>query len=460
MTTASLRPPALELRDVPASHPWDTIRRASRLISRRVGLVRRVLESCYQAQDPAVFTTGLVLSDFTRSMNGGRAISASGAGDTAEAALAAAIGEAVERQCSSTFDRDEMVVGSFEELGDDAASPDALRLLSREQTERFGPRGPVYFDERSRIRWVWGYSLTARRPRLVPASLVYLNFRALEGEANIGENASTGLAAGATREEAILSGLLETVERDAYMIAWMHRQPGRLIDVDDDALQDILRHSLFAGRPGVDVKIFDLTTDVPISVVYTIMRRRAEFGPVPCQGLASRLDPRRATRKSLHEAAQNFPFMRSLMVTEKDWQPAEDFSNLTTFDYHFLAYLKRPELVPPALAFFDACQERVALSALPNRSTGRVLGDIEDCVKSLANAGYETIVVDITTPDIADVGLSVVRVLVPGLVPIHGNHLRPFLGVRRLYDVPHRLGWEARGWSPDAGLNPAPHTFP
>lgn len=460
MTTALRHPPALELRDVPASGPWDTIRRASRLISRRVGLIRQVFESCYQAQDPAVFTTGLKLSDFTRSVNGGKTISASGAGDSAEAALAAAIGEAAERQCSSTFDRDEMVLGSFEELAGDAVPPDTLRLFSREQTERFAPGGPVYFDERSRIRWVWGYSLTERCPRLVPASLVYLNFRALEGEANIGENASTGLAAGATREEAILSGLLETIERDAYMLAWMHRQPGRRLDVDDGDLQDVLKRRLFADRPGVDVKLFDLTTDVPVPVVYTIMRRRAELGPVPCQGLASRVAPRRAVRKSLHEAAQNFPFIRGLMAAEKDWWPAEDFSNVTTFDYHFLTYLKRPELVPPALDFFDACEDRVALSAVPDHSTGRVLGDIEYCVRSLARAGYETIAVDITTPDIADVGLSVVRVVVPGLVPIHGNHLRPFLGVRRLYEAPYRIGWDRRGWSPEAGLNHVPHTFP
>jgi ribosomal protein S12 methylthiotransferase accessory factor len=217
---------------------------------------------------------------------------------------------------------------------------------------------------------------------------------------------------------------------------------------------------LWADRPSVDVKFFDLTTDVSIPVVFVVMRRQAELGPVPCQGIASRLSPRHAVRKCIHEAGQNFPFIRNLMASEKDWHPAPDFSNLTTFDYHFLAYLKRPDLVPQAFAFYDECADRIALSKLPDRSSGRALADIEYCVRRLEQAGYEAIVVDITSPDIAEVGLSVVRVIVPGLVPLHGNHLRPFLGVRRLFEAPSRLGWDPPRMSSETELNPWPHPFP
>jgi ribosomal protein S12 methylthiotransferase accessory factor len=177
------------------------------------------------------------------------------------------------------------------------------------------------------------------------------------------------------------------------------------------------------------------------------MRRRAECGPVICLGAASRLSPALAVRKSVQEAGQNFPLLRNLLSHEKDWRPASDFSNVTTFDYHYLTYIQRPDLVAPAFAFFDACQERVALSEMRDRSTRRVLGDIETCVALLRSAGHEVIVADVTTPEIADVGFSVVRVVVPGLVPLHGNHRRPFLGVRRLA-------------APPSGLNPYPHPFP
>jgi ribosomal protein S12 methylthiotransferase accessory factor len=216
-----------------------------------------------------------------------------------------------------------------------------------------------------------------------------------------------------------------------------------------------MRTRLWTDRSSVDVQLFDLTTDIGIPVVFAIMRRSAEIGPVPCQGLAARLGPQRAARKAIHEAGQNFPFIRNLLTNEKEWRPADDFSNVTNFDYHFLTYLRRPDLVPAALAFFDACDRRVALSAMPDRSTGRILGDIESAVARLRALGHETIVVDVASPDVAEVGLSVVRVLVPGLAPLHGNHTRPFFGVRRLVDAPQRFGW-----STDGGFNPMPHTFP
>jgi ribosomal protein S12 methylthiotransferase accessory factor len=460
MKLAPPRPADLELRDVPASDVWESIWRGSRLISPKVGLIRRVAMTRYQAQDPLVFSTGVLPADFARFMSDGQALKAGGAGEDAATALMAAIGEAAERHCSYFFDRDEMVFGTYRELAPDAVDPDLLRLFSCEQIERFGPRGPEYFDESSRICWMWGHSLNARRPRLVPASLVYLNYRAAEDEARIGLNASTGLAAGSTREEAILGGLLEIIERDAFTIAWMHRRAGRRIEVDDEDSLKSLRLRLWSDRPSVDLKIFDLTTDLPIPVVFLVMRRQAEFGPVACVGTASRVSPRQALCKCILEAGQCFPYFRYLMDCEKDWQPAPDFSNLTTFDYHCLSYLKRPELVSQAFAFCDECTDRVALSALPDHSTGRVLADLEHCVARLGEAGYEVIVTDITTPDIAEVGLSVVRVIVPGLVPLHGQHARPFLGVRRLFEVPLRLGWNRRGWNPENGLNPFPHPFP
>jgi ribosomal protein S12 methylthiotransferase accessory factor len=453
-------PSEIELRDVPASDPWETIRRGSRLISRKVGLIRQIAEGRFQAQDPIVFTAGVVPSDFSRCVSDGQALKAAGAGDTAAMALVAAIGEAVERHCACFSNGNDMVFGAFRELGEDAVSPDLLRLFSREQIERFGPGGPAYFDESSPIRWVWGYSLSDHRPRLVPASFVYLNHRPGPEEAAIGVHASTGLASGATREEAILSALLETVERDAFTIAWMHRQAGRRIEIDDDELQRIVRVRLWADRPGVDVSFFDLTTDVPIPVVFLVMRRQSERGPVVCLGAASRLSPGRAVRKCIQEGGQNFPLIRNLLAIEKQWQPAPDFSTLTTFDYHFLTYLKRPDLVPEAFGFYDECEDRVALSHLPDHSTGRVLGDIEHCVTCLRRAGYEVIVADVTTPDIAEVGLSVVRVIVPGLVPLHSHHLRPFLGVRRIFEAPFRLEWNRRGWTAESGLNPFPHPFP
>ncbi len=460
MTPALPPPVAFELRDVAASDVYEAIRRGSRLISPRVGLIRRIDETRYLAQDPVVFCTGVVAADFARCLENGQAVKAGGAGPNAAVAVATAIAETVERHCTCFYDPDLLVEGSARELAPLAVSPELLRFFTREQLEHFGKGAPAHFDDDTRLRWAWGYSLTRRTPRLVPASRVYMNYRPLPGEARIGHSASTGLAAGLTREEAILSALLELVERDAVTIAWLQGWAGRRIDVDDLDTAASLRTRAWTDRRSVDVRAFELATDLDIPAVLLVMRRQTEIGPVACVGSAARLSARQALLKSMHEAAQNFPYLRYVLEGEKHWQPAPDFSNLETFDHHFLTYLKRPELVPQGFAFLDRCPLRVPLSQIPDGSTGRVLGDLECCLARIEKAGYEVIACDLTTPDVAEVGFSVVRVVIPGLMPLHSHHRRPHLGVRRLFELPARLNWHRAGWDPMAGLNPLPHPFP
>ena len=70
---------------------------------------------------------------------------------------------------------------------------------------------------------------------------------------------------------------------------------------------------------------------------------------------------------------------------------------------------------------------------------------------------YEVAVIDLTSPDVFQMGMRVVRVLIPELVSLHGDHRYPFLGSRRIYDVPKMLGFKK---NTEGMLNPYPHPFP
>jgi ribosomal protein S12 methylthiotransferase accessory factor len=73
--------------------------------------------------------------------------------------------------------------------------------------------------------------------------------------------------------------------------------------------------------------------------------------------------------------------------------------------------------------------------------------DISLCQSLVEQNGMELLVLDQTR---ADVGLSVVKVFVPGL-----RHFWARLAPGRLYDVPVKLGWLTRPLSEDE-LNPLP----
>ena len=55
------------------------------------------------------------------------------------------------------------------------------------------------------------------------------------------------------------------------------------------------------------------------------------------------------------------------------------------------------------------------------------------CIETAAKHGLETLVLDLTRPDI---GLAVVKVIVPGL-----RHFWKRLAPGRLYEVPVNMGW-------------------
>jgi ribosomal protein S12 methylthiotransferase accessory factor len=453
--TSSRSHAAVELQDVSFSDPLTTIEIGRRLISSKVGLIRSISYGIYLPQDTFCMALGSSNTDLAH-LGISNSDKAGGGGESLETAMAATIGEAVERYCMLFYDKSEMPLAPYREVSDEAVSPDDLRLYSREQVAGKADHIRLdYFDEDSVIRWVSGYSLTHHRTRLVPATMVYLKYKLDDGEMAPGRNASTGLAAGATLEQAILTGLYEVIERDAFVIGWLQAKTGPRLVVDDPEIQASMTSRFHTDHPSVDFQIYDITLDIPAFSVFGVLRRPAEYGSVLCVSSVCRLKPRDAMRKCLREVGQGMPYLRFLREQLKDWEPADDYSDLTTFDHHYTHYSKRPELIPKAMAFCDEVRDEVKLSEIPDRSTGRLLGDLQLCLDMLKEAGYEVIVVDITTPDIRDLGLHVVRVMVPGLVPIHGNHNFPYLGVQRLHDIRKNMSWEE-----SEGLNPFPHPFP
>jgi ribosomal protein S12 methylthiotransferase accessory factor len=72
--------------------------------------------------------------------------------------------------------------------------------------------------------------------------------------------------------------------------------------------------------------------------------------------------------------------------------------------------------------------------------------------------GYDVIIVKLTTPEIEEVGFTVVRVIIPGLQPLDVRMDSRYLGGKRLYDVPVSLGYREKVY--EENMCPYPHPFP
>ena len=352
-----------------------------------------------------------------------------GKGRRPEQARMSALAEAIER-FSGVYQGDEARRRApQEELGDAAFPPSALLSYSERQyadrercnREASSPtrRIPVPYCSRTPIDWTPAWSLTCNARRYVPFSYCFSETPAGGGNEFCPQNGN-GAAAGTCLEEAILQGVLETVERDAVAVWWYNRitRPG----VDLCALQSPYFDRLQAEyrRRGCLLWVLDLTHDlgIPVFAALCCTSAKDRFSI----GFGCHLNPRLAIQRALTELNQLFDPDGELR-TPWDMNPAHPTHFL--FPEGFCA--ATCDLSPPA--------------------SEDIRDDISYCIDRLSNAGMELIVVDKTRPDL---GLSAVHVIVPGL-----RHFRPQLGPGRLYSVPKKMGWLAAENTEDE-MNPVP----
>lgn len=452
----------MNLTDAKHLSAAQALRRMEPVLSPRVGIGRNLCRLPTAALAPRLVLygvdaapTGPLGSRLPRATCGG-------AGLSPEEGQASALGELIESYCGAFLPPGAARFGSFTELRaeHELVEPERFALFSERQYRRPGfPFAP--FTRDTRVAWVEGYSLVRRRPLLVPASRVYMPYTLQPGERGIGSMTSTGTATGDSLARAILSALYEVVERDAFTISWLAQTPARAIDVRGSRSDEPLRR-LFEERfetPGLHYRVLDVTSDLGVATVYVILTQDRQPSPLYAVGAAARLDGKRAVQKALVEAVQGVPYITHLVDREPGWRPAPDFSNVLDFTHNARLYTVAPELAPKLLGIDDRIAHTVTLDALPRWDERGALAEVEEVAARLGARGYEAVVVDLTTPDIASLGLHVVRVVVPELATLHGSHRLPFLGCARLVDVPVRLGHRAAP-ADEASLEIYPHPFP
>ncbi len=87
------------------------------------------------------------------------------------------------------------------------------------------------------------------------------------------------------------------------------------------------------------------------------------------------------------------------------------------------------------------------------------MAQIDAVCERLARHGVSAFAVDVTSPDVAALGVSVARVVAPELCALDVSHRARFLGGARLYTAAHEAGLAPRDLVL-ADLNTLPHPFP
>jgi ribosomal protein S12 methylthiotransferase accessory factor len=304
---------------------------------------------------------------------------------------------------------------------------------------------PQPLDDDTAIWWSPLWSLTEGQFKYLPTEFLYYGVPR-RGDARYCFADSNGCAAGNTLEEAMFQGLLELFERDSVSIWWYNRLQRPAIDLDsfrEPLLDDVRQRHRDAGR---ELWALDLTADLDIPVIAVLSRRvdqPAGAGAARSDeimfGFGAHVDARIALLRACTEVNQ---FAASSMrLDPRNRHPGDDPDHWRW--WREATFLNQPFVQPLP----GPMRTRADFAARMGSHQDDIWADVQRCQQLLEARGLEVLMLDQTR---ADVGLPVVKMVVPGL-----RHYYARFAPGRLYDVPVELGWLTRPTA-ESDLNPIP----
>jgi ribosomal protein S12 methylthiotransferase accessory factor len=447
-----IHPSATELvkaagRDATALHELT-----DQLVSPRTGMIAEFAVASRDATEPPqpqVWHARLANHCFASEIDETH-LSCSGKGMTREQAWTSCLGEAVERYSGGCWDPDEVVSCRRRDLPGRSIDPRELVLYRSEQYANL-PYAP--YDSESVLRWVRGRSLVHDDEVWLPAIAVFMEFQVQSEEEFLFPVTSNGLAAGPTLGDAVLSAVCEVLERDAVMIAWLARLPGTRLDPRRHPDADVRRLARGYRRRGVELVLYQVPTDHPVSVIMAIaFQDGGHGGPCATVGLGASIDQVAAARSAVLEVGQVRPAFRARARTHDAQRIAELVADpMLTESLEDHALLYADPAMRSAFAFLNGPWGTWAAPRAPGMEEA-----LSELIAHFRASGGDMLYVNLTPQDLEPLGLFSVRAVVPGFQPIWFGRRERRLGGRRLFELPHRLGLRPAPLDV-ASLNPLPH---
>jgi ribosomal protein S12 methylthiotransferase accessory factor len=374
-------------------------------LSRFTGLFRAAGRAARRAHDPAVWVwSGTPANRPVR----GPVDAVGGAGWTDEDAELAMIGEAIERWQTHPLAGDAVV--HADEPAGAAIARDAWILYSAAQYAQ--PGFPfVALAAAGPLDWVRFRRVADGEPVWVPAELAYMDLRP-GARHRLTPAISTGWSAHHTVGRAIVRGVQEVIERDALIGGWWGAYALEALPLD--VLPAL-------ARPNLRYRAYRVAS--PYSAHVTMVTVDGEDHEGACFAIGSACRETRAASlaKATLEAVQGRHYVRYL----RQQLAARGVTALPAprdFAEHAVGY----SLSPARLA-----DTALARAHAPEAGEEREVGD-EPLAALLTRLGAARAPLFrlMTPPALTHHGdpWTVVRVMIPGLQPMHGDHALPFLG--------------------------------
>lgn len=315
-----------------------------------------------------------------------------GKGISSEHAKASAMMEGFERY-SAEKQCENLVTGTVSEISSKGNTIDVESLnlpkdFKKENIELFN------------LEWNICHDLISGDDYYVPSNAIYHPY-VLEDNScqSLFKSNTNGLASGNSLEEAILHGMFEVIERDAWSIFELTHKNYKQIDLDSIESETVNDAISKFSENDIKIKLMDFTADVNIpTIAASADDTLLKDAGLLTLGIGTHLDPEVAVLRALTEVAQS----RATQIhgAREDTVRA-DFARTAGYE--------RMKLINKY--YFQEEDEKIRLSDIENRSTDSITKDIDIVLDELKSNEIEHVLYyDLTRPEL---NVNVVRVIIP-----------------------------------------------
>lgn len=307
--------------------------------------------------------------------------------------------------------------------------------------------------------WVTGRQIFSDRlpqKAYLPAQMVFWGSNEFVDEQILGFGTTNGGGAYFSREGAILSGIHELIQRDAFLIHWLRRISPARIDpatIDDEELQDLL---LEITRYKYEIFILYTTLDLEVPSVVALLIDRVKGEPVFSVGGGAGFSVKNAIRQAIYEAL-------SIAATIREGEKVSlsgEYEPFLTSNINKRERIRvwRGKVAEERLSFIMQGKKISYQDAKRyERKFTTQNNELDYLLKKFEKKGqgYSVYVYEVDSSILSNIGYHVTKVLIPKLLPLYLTEHHAPINSERLREVPTRLDHLAL-----EELNPWPHPFP
>lgn len=362
-----------------------------------------------------------------------------------------AVGEAIERYCASIYYREDMIYASYDKIASDETlkvNPHDLDVFTAEQKKNIENTG---LDSSDKFWWRKSFSVLDQKEKWLPAQAIYLPYTRKK-EPLLRNSISTGLASGVSNKGAIYRGLMEIIEREAFIIAYLNELS--LYSISEDSLKSNPEVEQLIEKieaKNLELEVLEVPTDAPAKVFITILIDRTKKGPSIVLGASADSNNLEAIKDSICEALHVRPWLRKVRLTQekKNIEPSE----IENLEERGLYWYDKDMI--EELDFWLENGKEKDIELKDNRTDSK---NLKKLIKFFSSTNMPIYVSDITTEDVIDTGIKAYRTIVPKACPLYLVEKYSPLDNDRLYELPVKLNFLEKPKKKEE-LNKTPHPF-